>query len=197
MMSKPIRWSGSESKREDPGSWEGPWKVQVKVAQWCLTLCNPMDCTFHGILQARILEWVAFPFSRGSSQARDGSQVSHAAGRFLTSWATGAPQIGEEGAPGWAESQAWKMTRLQGPQSPHGNAPLLCASHDFPQLSFDLALAKTFVIRNQDAVIGRTPAPPSWEITIPSISNSHLTKELFPWSCPWSFPGLPPYSLAS
>ena len=37
----------------------------------CLTRCNPMDYTVHGILQARILEWVAFPFSRGSSQPRD------------------------------------------------------------------------------------------------------------------------------
>ena len=46
-------------------------KVKVKVAQSCLTLCNPMDYTVHGILQARILEWVAFPFSRGSSQCRD------------------------------------------------------------------------------------------------------------------------------
>ena len=45
-------------------------KVKVKVAQWCLTLCDPMDCTVHGILQARILEWVAFPFSRGSFQPR-------------------------------------------------------------------------------------------------------------------------------
>ena len=40
----------------------------MHVAQSCLTLCNPMDCIVHGILQARILEWVAFPFSRGSSQ---------------------------------------------------------------------------------------------------------------------------------
>ena len=38
---------------------------KVKVAQSCLTLCEPMDYTVHGILQARILEWVAFPFSRG------------------------------------------------------------------------------------------------------------------------------------
>ena len=45
-------------------------KVKVKVAQSCLTLCDPMDCTVHGILQARILEWVAIPFSRGSSQPR-------------------------------------------------------------------------------------------------------------------------------
>ena len=42
----------------------------------------------HGILQARILEWVAFPFSRGSSQPRDQTQVSCIAGRFFTSWAT-------------------------------------------------------------------------------------------------------------
>ena len=44
---------------------------KVKVAQSCLTLCEPMGYTVHGILQARILEWVAFPFSRGSSQPRD------------------------------------------------------------------------------------------------------------------------------
>ena len=46
-------------------------KVKVKVTQSCLTLCEPMDYTVHGILQARILEWVAFPFSRGSFQPRD------------------------------------------------------------------------------------------------------------------------------
>ena len=45
--------------------------VKVKVVQLCPTLCDPMDYTVHGILQARILEWVAFPFSRGSSQSRD------------------------------------------------------------------------------------------------------------------------------
>ena len=50
--------------------------MKVKGAQSCLTLCYPMDYTVHGILQARILEWVAFPFSRGSSQPRDGTQVS-------------------------------------------------------------------------------------------------------------------------
>ena len=44
--------------------------MKVKVAQSCLTLCNPIDYIVHGILQARILELVAFPFSRGSSQPR-------------------------------------------------------------------------------------------------------------------------------
>ena len=62
------------------------------VAQSCPTLCNPMDHTFHGILQARILEWVAFPFSRGSSQPRNQTQVSRIPGKFFTSWATGKPK---------------------------------------------------------------------------------------------------------
>ena len=44
---------------------------RVKVAQLCVTSCDPMDYTVHEILQARILEWAAFPFSRGSSQPRD------------------------------------------------------------------------------------------------------------------------------
>ena len=52
-----------------------------------------MDYTAHGILQARILEWVAFPFSRGSSQPRDQTQVSHIAGGFFTSWATREAQL--------------------------------------------------------------------------------------------------------
>ena len=59
----------------------------MKVTQLCLTLCNPMDYTVHGILQARTLQWVAFPFSRESSQFRDQTQVSLIAGRFFTSWA--------------------------------------------------------------------------------------------------------------
>ena len=59
--------------------------MKVKVTQSCLTLCDPMDYTVHGILQARILEWVAIPIFRGSSQPRDETQVSHIAGGFFTS----------------------------------------------------------------------------------------------------------------
>ena len=53
--------------------------TEVKVTRLCLTLCDPMD------KRAKILEWVAFPFSRGSSQPRDPTQVSHIAGGFFTS----------------------------------------------------------------------------------------------------------------
>ena len=66
---------------------------EVKVTQLCPTLYNPMDYTVHGILQARILEWVASAFSRVSLQPRDQTQISHIAGEFFTSQATReAPQ---------------------------------------------------------------------------------------------------------
>ena len=63
------------------------------VAQSCLTFCNPMDCSWpgfsdDGILKARILEWVAIPFSRGSSWPKDQTWVSCTIGRFLIIWAT-------------------------------------------------------------------------------------------------------------
>ena len=77
-----------------------PWRrerSEVKVAQLCLTLCNPMDYTVHGILQARILEWVAFPFSGESSQPRDQTQASCVAGGFFTSWATREAQEYQSG----------------------------------------------------------------------------------------------------
>ena len=79
--------------------WEG------KVVQSCLTLCNLMDCTVHGILQARILERVAIPFSRGSSQPRDQTQVFCIAGRFFTIW-TSSSELSE---PSEFSSLNWKL----------------------------------------------------------------------------------------
>ena len=57
---------------------------EVKVAQLCPTLCDPMDYIVHGILQAKILDWVAFPFSSGSSQPRNQTGVSCIVGGFFT-----------------------------------------------------------------------------------------------------------------
>ena len=64
-----------------------------QFAQWCPTLCDPVDCSLpgsslHGILQARVLEWVAIPFSRESSWPRDWTQVSLISGRRFNLWAT-------------------------------------------------------------------------------------------------------------
>ena len=65
--------------------------VCVRVVQSCPTLCDPMKCSLpgssvHGILQAKVLEWVATAFSRESSRTRDWAQVSHIVGRFFTIW---------------------------------------------------------------------------------------------------------------
>ena len=67
--------------------------MKVLVSQSCSALCDPMDwsplgSSVHGIPQARILKWVAIPFSRGFSQSRDLTQASHITGRFFTIWAT-------------------------------------------------------------------------------------------------------------
>ena len=69
------------------------WKVEVLVSQLCLTLVIPWTAacsgsSVQGISQARILEWVAIPFSRESSQSRDQTWVSCISGRFFTIWTT-------------------------------------------------------------------------------------------------------------
>ena len=73
------------------------FKVNVLVTQSCPTLCDPMDYSSwgsdHGILQARILEWIAIPFSKGASRRRDWTQVSGIAHRFLLSEPQGKPLI--------------------------------------------------------------------------------------------------------
>ena len=75
-------------------------KVNMLVAQSCLILCNPMDCSppgssVHGILQARILEWVAMPFSRQSCQPRNRTWVSYIAGRFFTIYEPPVQKLGD------------------------------------------------------------------------------------------------------
>ena len=66
------------------------------ISQSCPTLCDPIDYSLpgssvHEIFQARVLEWIAVLFSRGSSWPRDQTQVSRIASRFFTIWATGRP----------------------------------------------------------------------------------------------------------
>ena len=68
------------------------YPVEVKVAQSCLTLCDPMDYLARGILQARILEWVAFPFSRRSSWPRNQTGAFCIADGFFTNWANDKPR---------------------------------------------------------------------------------------------------------
>ena len=86
----------------------------------CSTLCNPMDCSLpvssvYGIFQARILEWVAISFSRGSSQPRDQTWVSHIAGRCFTVWATREAHLKVGGLKNRKEARwrEYKRRRLQ------------------------------------------------------------------------------------
>ena len=73
-------------------------KVEVRVAQLCPNLCDAMDYTVHGILQARILEWVAFPFSRGSSQPREpGSPVLQADSLQIKNYNEVSPHTSQNG----------------------------------------------------------------------------------------------------
>ena len=82
-------WTGT---RYQSVAW-GLEKSKVLAAQLCSTLCDCIDCrppgsAVHGVLQTRILEWVVIPFSRESSQPRDGTCISCITGKFFTIWAT-------------------------------------------------------------------------------------------------------------
>ena len=96
---------------------------KMKVTQLCPTFCNPMDSTVHGILQARTLEWVAVPFSRGSSQPRDRTQVYVIAGGFLY-------QLSYQGSPDLKKfrRRQWHPTPVLLPGKSHGRRSLVGCS---------------------------------------------------------------------
>ena len=107
--------------------------MKVKVTQLCLTLCDPMDwsqpgSSVHGIFQDGILEWVAIPFSRGSSQPRDWTQVSHIADGFFTIWAARKTQK-TSGVGCYALLQGIFPTQGLNPGFLHCGQILYCLSH--------------------------------------------------------------------
>ena len=86
------------------------------VAKSHLTLCDPMDgsppgSSVHGILQARILEWVVVPSSRGSSRPRGWTCISCLAGGFFTTEPLGSLEQGEQTNPGDGDVETWTLTR--------------------------------------------------------------------------------------
>ena len=93
-------------------------QMRSEVSQPCPTLRKPMDCSLpgssiHGIFQARILEWVAISFSRGSSRPRDWTQVSHIVGRRFTLWATRWEGAGKPRWRQWPERRQTAKTAVQ------------------------------------------------------------------------------------
>ena len=86
-----LNWSNlAHTGQKEWTPLKAAWKVKVLVAQSCPTLWDSIGCSssVHGTLQTRILEWVAIPFSRGSSWPRDWTEISSTAGRFFTIWVT-------------------------------------------------------------------------------------------------------------
>ena len=124
------------------------WKV--KVAQLCSTLCIPIDCSLpsssvHGILQARILEWVAVPFSRGSSQPRDWTQVSRIADRL--EWA--AISLSRESSWLWSNPCLLCLLHWQAGYLPLALPGKPCISDIIRYLSFsDLTSLSTIISRS-------------------------------------------------
>ena len=97
-----LRFMGMQSRTRLSNWTELNWteellKMKAKVSQLCLTLCNPVDYTVHGILQARILEWVSCSFLQGVFLTQGSNPGLPIAGGFLTSWAT------REGQEYWSE----------------------------------------------------------------------------------------------
>ena len=91
--SSTLAWKIPWTEKPDRLQSMGSQKSESEFVQSCPTLCDRMDCSLphssvHGIFQARVLEWVAISFSRGSSRPRDQTQDSHIVGRHFTIWAT-------------------------------------------------------------------------------------------------------------
>ena len=130
---------------------------EAKVPQSCPTLCDPVDYTVHGILQARILEWVVFPFSRGSSQPRDGTQVSHNCRRILY-------QLSHQGSP-FNAYQTPNIHRHDGTEKPtvkreRTNQKKTCC----PQGGFVYLINKQMSKENEGSTLKKT-TPPDREST--------------------------------
>ena len=125
-----------EASTEAGPRFEAAHLVKVTVAQSSQTLCDPVDSIVHGILQARILEWAAVPFSGGSSQPKDGTHVSYIAGRILYQLSHQAAYLGAT-----QNRQRSRSPRLTG--SAPSRCPMAAAATlwDSPQVN------ETFVLR--------------------------------------------------
>ena len=145
-------------------------KVKVKISQSRQTLCNSMDYTVHGILQARILKWVSFPFSREHSQPRDRIWVSPIAGGFFTSWAS--REAGNHQSSIQFSSVTQSCLTLCHPMDCIKSG--LLVHHQLPEL------AQTHVHQVGDAIQA------SYPLSSPSVSAFNLSQNqgLFQWvSC--------------
>ena len=150
------------------------WRVKMLVTQLCPTLCNPINCnppgsSVHGILQARILEWVAIPCSRGFSGFGDWTRESFTAGRFFTVWATKEAHVNYDIRSDQIRSVAQSCQTLCDPMN--HSRPGLPVHHQLPEFT------QTHVHRVTDAI------QPSHPLSSPSppAPNPSQHQSLFQW----------------
>ena len=132
------------------------YTCEVEVAQSCPTLCDPMDFIVHGILQARILERIAYPFSSRSSRPRNWTRLSCIAGRFFTNWA-----IRE--APLHTFSSVQSLSRVQ-----HFATPWTAARHASLSITNSRSLPKLISIKlvmPSNHLILSSPSPPTFNLS--------------------------------
>ena len=146
--------------------------MKVKVTQSCLTLCDPMDCSLpdssvHGIIQARILQWVPVLFSRGCSWPRNWTRVYCIRGRFFTTWATReAVRVHQFSSVAHLCPTLWD--------------PMDCSTPGLPVHHQLLEFIQTHVHQVSDAI------QPSYPLSSPSLPapNPSQHQSLFQWVNP-------------
>ena len=148
--------------------------LSCEVAQSRLTLCDPMDCSLsgpspHGIFQAKVLEWIAISFSRGSSRPRNRTWLSRVAGRWFTVWATRDPP-GSMAAAAAAKS-------LQ-------SCPTLCDPRDSSPPGFPVP----GILQARTLVGCHFPSPmhEKWKVKVKSLSRVRLLAT--PWTAAYQAP---------
>ena len=152
-----------------------------------------MDYAVHGILQTRILEWIAFPFSRGSSQPRDRTQVSRIAGRFFTSWATREahaylrkppwPSPHQSGV--WSTSlllNAWRC--LGGARKLHAPSHVFCPMHLF---HLDVHLYPWNKLWIVSVFLSSVNCSSKWQSGELWFIASQLEAQVAAWTSDWHF----------
>ena len=146
----------------------------MKVVQSCLTLCDPIDYIVHAILQARILEWVAIPFSRGSSQPRDQTQVSCIMRLILS-------QLSHKGSPRILECVAYHLSR--GSFQPNNWTRVSCIAGGFFTSWVTRASLVAQTVKSLPAMCQTWVQSLGWEDPLEKKMTTHSS--ILAWKIPW------------
>ena len=156
-------------------------KVKMLVTQSCLTLCDPMDCSppgssVPGILQAKILEWAAISFSRGSSRPRDQTHASCIGRQNLYHWVTREGYMIV-----YIHAWKWSGSVVSDSLRPHGPTRLLCP-WDFP--GNNTGVGCHFLLQRIFPTPGSNPRLLHWQAdSLPLSYQGRLYDMVYTWIC--------------